>query len=83
MTPPRDISSSWRQMAASADDLDGPLPMPPRRFRAIFVSDWHLGTPGCQAAALLQFLRCPSTGHHLCLDALVPRAGERVDGGHT
>jgi UDP-2,3-diacylglucosamine pyrophosphatase LpxH len=27
------------------------------RFRAIFISDTHLGTPGCQAAALLDFLR--------------------------
>jgi UDP-2,3-diacylglucosamine pyrophosphatase LpxH len=31
---------------------------PPRlRFRAIFISDLHLGTPGCQARALLDFLR--------------------------
>lgn len=27
------------------------------RFRAIFISDTHLGTAGCQAAALLDFLR--------------------------
>lgn len=27
------------------------------RFRAIFISDTHLGTQGCQAAALLDFLR--------------------------
>jgi UDP-2,3-diacylglucosamine pyrophosphatase LpxH len=27
------------------------------RFRAIWISDIHLGTPGCQAAALLEFLR--------------------------
>jgi UDP-2,3-diacylglucosamine pyrophosphatase LpxH len=27
------------------------------RFRSIFLSDTHLGTPGCQAAALLEFLR--------------------------
>ena len=26
-------------------------------FRAIFISDVHLGTPGCQAAPLLDFLR--------------------------
>ena len=30
---------------------------PPRRYRAIFISDTHLGTPGCQAGALLAFLR--------------------------
>ena len=28
-----------------------------RRPRAIFISDVHLGTPGCQAARLLDFLR--------------------------
>ena len=29
----------------------------PLRFRAVWISDIHLGTPGCQAAALLEFLR--------------------------
>ena len=29
----------------------------PRRFRAIFISDVHLGTRGCQAHKLLEFLR--------------------------
>ncbi len=28
-----------------------------RRYRAIFISDLHLGTPGCQAVALLEFIR--------------------------
>jgi UDP-2,3-diacylglucosamine pyrophosphatase LpxH len=28
-----------------------------QRYRAIFISDLHLGTPGCQAVALLDFLR--------------------------
>jgi UDP-2,3-diacylglucosamine pyrophosphatase LpxH len=27
------------------------------RFRAIWISDTHLGTPGCQSRALLEFLR--------------------------
>ena len=26
-------------------------------YRAIFISDLHLGTPGCQADALLDFLK--------------------------
>ena len=30
---------------------------PALRFRAIFISDIHLGTPGCQAEHLLDFLR--------------------------
>jgi len=29
----------------------------PWHFRAIWISDTHLGTPGCQSAALLEFLR--------------------------
>ncbi|MGA8931642.1 MAG: UDP-2,3-diacylglucosamine diphosphatase, partial [Pseudolabrys sp.] len=28
-----------------------------RRFRALFISDVHLGTRGCQADKLLDFLR--------------------------
>ena len=28
-----------------------------RHLRAVFISDLHLGTPGCQAGALLEFLR--------------------------
>lgn len=28
-----------------------------RRYRAIFISDLHLGTPGCQAQPLLDFLK--------------------------
>ena len=31
--------------------------MTPAHFRTIFLSDVHLGTPGCQAATLLDFLR--------------------------
>lgn len=27
-------------------------------YRTVFISDIHLGTPGCQAQALLHFLRC-------------------------
>ena len=28
-----------------------------RRYRTVWISDLHLGTPGCQAAALLDFLK--------------------------
>src|SRR4026209_2553588 len=36
-----------------------PSPEPPasHRFRTVRISDLHLGTPGCRAAALLDFLR--------------------------
>ncbi|MFN7041811.1 MAG: UDP-2,3-diacylglucosamine diphosphatase [Acidovorax temperans] len=46
---------------------------PAPRYRAVFISDLHLGTPGCQAAALLEFLR-----HHTC-DSLY-LVGDIVDG---
>src|SRR5262249_19623951 len=41
----------------SVESPPGKHRSPPHRFRAIWVSDTHLGTPGCQAAALLDFLR--------------------------
>jgi UDP-2,3-diacylglucosamine pyrophosphatase LpxH len=44
-----------------------------RRFRALFISDVHLGTRGCQADRLLDFLRC----HDADLIYLV---GDIVDG---
>ena len=34
----------------------------PRRFRALFISDVHLGTKGCQAGQLLDFLRYHEAG---------------------
>jgi len=37
-----------------ADDHDG---TPRQHYRAIFISDLHLGTPGCQAGALLDFIK--------------------------
>jgi UDP-2,3-diacylglucosamine pyrophosphatase LpxH len=33
------------------------------RYRAVFISDLHLGTPGCQARALLDFLRVGSSDY--------------------
>ena len=35
-------------------DTDSP---PVLHYRTVWISDLHLGTPGCQAAALLDFLR--------------------------
>ena len=45
MTPPRDDAERHPPSANV------------RRYRAIFISDTHLGTPGCRAEALLDFLR--------------------------
>lgn len=39
------------------DASDSALHCPNRRYRAVFISDIHLGTPGCQANALLDFLK--------------------------
>jgi len=38
-------------------DHDEPRPGEALRVRTVFISDLHLGTPGCQARALLAFLR--------------------------
>ncbi len=60
----RSIKGLSRPVAADdehrrrADPDDDEVPVAQvRHFRAIFISDCHLGTPGCQAAALLDFLR--------------------------
>jgi len=37
--------------------LTGPRPKDPTRHRTLFISDIHLGTPGCKADLLLDFLR--------------------------
>ena len=34
-----------------------------RRWRSVFISDLHLGTPGCQAVALLDFLKAHPSDH--------------------
>ncbi len=38
-------------------DAYPPEPHPIHRYRAIWLSDIHLGTPGCQATYLLDFLK--------------------------
>ena len=63
MNKPRDIPLAWRQLAADLDDGEGWSPATRLRFRAIFISDCHLGTPGCQAGALLEFLRCTESDY--------------------
>ncbi len=48
-TPPAAVSGEDDRSEPSAQSLT---------VRAAFISDVHLGTPGCQAEALLDFLRC-------------------------
>ena len=50
---PRDLPTT----VGAVDPDDGPLGHAKLRFRAIWISDTHLGTPGCQSRALLEFLR--------------------------
>jgi len=38
-------------------------PGDPGRYRAIFISDIHLGTRGCKASFLLDFLRCTESDY--------------------
>ena len=49
-------------MQTAALDLPLPSPtaetaQPPLLYRTLWISDIHLGTPGCQAHALLEFLK--------------------------
>ncbi len=50
---------------SQAPDLSGDDPQEPavHRYRAIFISDIHLGTPGCKAHHLLDFLRHNESDH--------------------
>jgi UDP-2,3-diacylglucosamine pyrophosphatase LpxH len=50
---------------ANAEDASG------AQYRAVFISDLHLGTPGCQAPALLEFLKAhPSQTLYLVGDII-------------
>ncbi|WP_101048988.1 UDP-2,3-diacylglucosamine diphosphatase [Macromonas nakdongensis] len=52
------------------DDDDGPVGRRPH-LRTVFISDVHLGTPGCQAKALLSFLKAhPSDRLYLIGDII-------------
>lgn len=54
----RKLFESVTDFAGDVGDTGAGTPDAPRaRYRAIFISDIHLGTPGCQAEALLEFLR--------------------------
>jgi len=54
-------------------DPDERAPLHPLRLRTVWISDLHLGTPGCQAVALLDFLR------HVECDTLF-LVGDIIDG---
>jgi UDP-2,3-diacylglucosamine pyrophosphatase LpxH len=50
-------SEHMRMALDEHEEAEGKRP----RYRAVFISDLHLGTPGCQAEALLDFLRASSS----------------------
>jgi UDP-2,3-diacylglucosamine pyrophosphatase LpxH len=50
-------SEHMRMALDEHEESEGKRP----RYRAVFISDLHLGTPGCQAGALLEFLRASSS----------------------
>jgi UDP-2,3-diacylglucosamine pyrophosphatase LpxH len=53
-----DAMGSWTQgFQPEGTDHEDEHPPGHKRYRAIFISDVHLGTPGCQAEPLLEFLR--------------------------
>ena len=54
---PRGDAPSVPPPAAVRSHSDGASTRDRMKFRAIWISDTHLGTPGCQANALLDFLR--------------------------
>lgn len=63
-------------MDATSTTEASPITTPPRahaHYRAIWISDIHLGTAGCQADFLLDFLR-----HNQCWDMYL--VGDIIDG---
>lgn len=59
------VAGDW-PIAAGLSHEDGAMPEeePPRQhYRAVIISDIHLGTAGCQAEAVLDFLRHHSSDY--------------------
>lgn len=61
-----DAPGPWSSESSGHDgteDLHGVAGADRQRYRAVFISDLHLGTPGCQAGALLDFLKHHPSDH--------------------
>jgi UDP-2,3-diacylglucosamine pyrophosphatase LpxH len=54
---PANLPNQLRAAMNNPGDGDESCEASPERCRAVFISDLHLGTPGCQANALLDFLK--------------------------
>ncbi|MDE2418221.1 MAG: UDP-2,3-diacylglucosamine diphosphatase [Burkholderiales bacterium] len=50
------LGANWQGLAPGAED-EADHAHGIHRYRAVFISDVHLGTAGCQAQALLEFLK--------------------------
>lgn len=60
------LPSEYRNPASSLNERPLPTPepspgerlsLPPRHYRTLWISDIHLGTPGCQSKYLLDFMK--------------------------
>jgi UDP-2,3-diacylglucosamine pyrophosphatase LpxH len=55
---------AWTEAAGLPEPPAEPVDEPRRRrYRSVWISDLHLGTPGCQAIALLDFLKHVESDH--------------------
>jgi UDP-2,3-diacylglucosamine pyrophosphatase LpxH len=62
MKTPADQAASWLGQSMSHEHHDDEA-VATHRYRAVFISDLHLGTPGCQATQLLSFLKASPCDH--------------------
>lgn len=52
------LAQAWTHQALTSGTGSDDRPLRPvQHYRTLWISDLHLGTPGCQATALLDFLR--------------------------
>jgi len=57
LNAPTDAGRGMRASLGSADESGDEPAGPTLKVRTVWISDVHLGTPGCQARALLDFLK--------------------------
>ncbi len=57
LTPDAFAQALRQQHDSTAEQADDQPLRPIQHYRTLWISDLHLGTPGCQAQALLDFLR--------------------------
>jgi UDP-2,3-diacylglucosamine pyrophosphatase LpxH len=57
------LMRAWTDASGSPEPPDESPDAPRRRYRSVWISDLHLGTPGCRAHALLDFLKHVESDH--------------------